>query len=491
MGGRGPGSRAGIPCKDHEGTEFKSTAEMCRHWGIGIAAYISRRKRGYGLERALTEPRRYGPSTPCTDHKGNVYPSKTDMFRAYGTNYTVYHYRHDVMGWSQEDALEKPITDSDLAGAHACTDHLGNQFPSKKAMCEHWHVPRNVFFTRQKAGKSLKECLDPVTSGKRRGSRQSNKIRDHLGKKHYNLDAMCAAWGITKSQYMTNIRNGLPLDRALTERTARPERPKDHLGQEYESINAMCRSWGITKTTLRARLELGWTLEAILTHPEDNSHLIPCMDHLGNEYPSKRAMLAAWNVTYATFTHREKRGHTLQECLDPGSLHMVPCEDHEGHTFPCLAAMLEYWCVHTPSWHSRTKKMGLSVQETLTLMTPNAEFPGGISIGKAYGDRWHMVRIGRRELLLDAGTVLRIARGTLLDEAIAGDALPDGMHARRLSGTWFHIWGTDGTGPSPGAVLSADDAWLERCLWKYHARPKKSVLAPKGRRKKGAKIEPE
>ena len=484
MAGRGPGSRAGIPCKDHEGNEFKSVAEMCRHWNITACAYAGRRKKGYSVEESLTMPKRTGPGKPCKDHKGNSYPSQTAMFKAYNTNYTVYHYRHDVMGWSQKDALEKPITDSDLAGAHACRDHLGNAFPSKKAMCEFWHVPRNVYFTRVKAGKTLEECLSPATTGRRNGSRQSNRVKDHLGREHYNLDAMCAHWGITKSDYMQNIRNGLPLARALTERTGRPEHPKDHTGQEFPSINAMCRAWGITKTTLRARLELGWTLEQILTHPEDNSHLIKCEDHLGNEYPSQRAMLAAWNVTYATFRHRQKKGHTLRECLDPGSLHMTACEDHQGHPFPCLAAMLDYWCVHVPNWHSRYKKMGLDTEGALTLLTQNAGLAGSVTIRKQLDGTWYLVECGGRELVLDKNAAISMARQVRLDDEIANGALPDGMRAKRLSGQWYLVWGTDGSGPSPGTVMSADGAWLERCAHQYRQKPKKSVPQPKGRRKK-------
>ena len=129
------------------------------------------------------------------------------------------------------------------------------------------------------------------------------------------LDAMCAYWNISKSDYIQNIRNGLDIKRALTERTTRPKHPKDHLGKKYPSINAMCRAWGITKTTLRARLELGWTLEEILTNPENNSHLIKCRDHMGNEFPSQNAMLAHWGVSYVTYKHRLKHGFDLEHAL--------------------------------------------------------------------------------------------------------------------------------------------------------------------------------
>lgn len=469
MPGIGPGSRAGKPCRDHLGNEFKSESEMCRHWGIGTGAYCSRRRRGMDLEHALTDPMKSGPAIPCKDHKGAEYPSRTAMLKAYGINYTIYHYRHDVKGWSLADALETPVTDTDLAGAHACTDHMGNRFPSKKAMCEHWHVPRNVFFLRKKEGKTLAECLAPVDR-----AHEANAVRDHEGTPFRSLDEMCASWGIAKSDYIQNIRNGLPLPRALTERTARPEKPKDHLGTEYPSINAMCRAWGIDKTVLRSRLELGWTLEQILTHPENNSHTIKCRDHLGKEYQTQKEMLRAWNVTYATYKHRLKKGRSLAEALDPGSLHALPVTDHEGRTFPCLQAMLDYWCALTPNYHHRMSSQGMDMRSALSERTVGQVLPCGIRIDGRSG-RWYTVEHAGQKMVVSPPVLDRMARGISLRNEISAGTLPDGMRARYLGRGWFQVWGTDGTGPSPGAAMPQDRAWLERCLHKYRQKPKKSV----------------
>lgn len=483
MAGHGPGSRTGKKCKDHEGREFKSVAEMCRYWGVTATSYASRIRRGMSVERALTDAPKNGPGTPCTDHLGTRYQSQADMFRTWGVSYTVYHYRMDVLGWDQKTSLETPPGDTDLAGAHACRDHLGNEFPSKKAMCEYWHVPRTIYFTRRKAGKTLAECLAPVDGRKRAGTKP---VRDHAGREYPSLDDMCAAWGILKSDYAQNIRNGLDLGRALTERTARPKRPKDHTGAEWPSINAMCKAWGIDKTVLRSRLELGWTLEQILTHPEDSSHTIKCRDHLGNEYDSQREMLAAWGVTHGTFKHRQARGHTLQACLDPGSLHAQPCRDHEGREFPCLQAMLEYWCCQVPNWHYRTKRMGMPVGEALTVLTPDAALPCGMRIGKSYGGKWHMVSLSGKEMLLHRDAVISVAREASLGQEIAAGSLPGGMRAHKISGKWYLVSGTPGTGPAPGAVMTADDAWLERCMAKYGPKPKKSVIPPSGRKRRAS-----
>ena len=458
MPGRGPRSRAGTPCRDHEGNEFKSISEMCRHWNISPATYAGRARQGYGLEQCLTMERRHGPEKPVTDHLGNSYPNSTAMFKAYGINGTVYKYRHVVKGWSLEATLTTPLGDTDKAGAHACTDHLGNAFPSKKAMCEHWHVPRNVYFLRKKAGKSLSECLAPT-----RRNQLQQPVKDHLGQEFPCLDDMCAHWGILKSEYMQNVRNGLPLDQALTERTGRPDRPKDHLGNEHPSINAMCRAWGITKTTLRARLELGWTLEEILTHPENNSHLIRCRDHLGNAFPSQKAMLAYWGVSHTTYKHRLSKGEPLERALAPESLHTVRHRDHLGREFGCLQAMLEYWLVNVPTWHHRAKKLGMPLGQSLEHMAKGQECYPGVMVLEDYGG-WLLAEQSGGRYVMSNGALKSHLRKLAMLDAIKKKDLPGGMRARHISGNWFLVWGA---GPSPGVLLDQDGAWYERCRAKY------------------------
>lgn len=468
MPGRSPSSRTGKPCADHTGRAFKSESEMCRHWGISPSAYRGRLARGFSLADALSAPIQKGPSKPCRDHKGIEYPSLTAMFNAYGVNYTVYHYRHDVMGWSQEKALETPLGNTDLAGAHPCTDHLGNEFPSKKAMCDFWHVPRNVYFLRKRAGLPLEDCLAPVS---RPQKMQANPVKDHLGNEFDGLDAMCAHWHITKAQYVQNVRNGLGLERALTEKTPRPERPRDHTGKEYPSINAMCRAWGITKTTLRARLELGWTLEQILTHPENNSHLIPCKDHTGQEFPCQKAMLDHWGVTHTTYKHRLRHGRTLAEALSPSSLHAKPCLDHEGREFPCLQAMLDFWLCKTATYHHRRDDLGWGLEQSLAGGAKERLFQHGPRVLKDIRDGWVLASDGTYDYVLDEPGLFRMARRLALDAEAGSGQLPRGMRAKHVASGWFQVWNTPGTGSAPGMLLKTDDAWLERCLVKYGGRP--------------------
>ena len=455
---------AGKPCTDHLGNKYKSKSEMARTYGLTPAGLESRLNSGMDLATALTAPRRKGPGKPCEDHLGNKFISQSEMLRQYKISQTIFNYRLNTMGWTLEQTLTTPAMDSDMAGAHKCHDHLGNEFPSIRAMCDHWRVPRNVFFTRRREGKSLKECLDPVT---RQRHSQQRIVRDHKGQIHANLDAMCAAWNISKADYMQNIRNGLDLARALTERTTRPKKPKDHLGNEYPSINAMCRAWHITKTVLRSRLELGWTLKEILEKPNNESHVIESKDHLGNTYPSLKAMLKAWGVSYTTFNHRLGKGMTLEQALTPSSHHMFKCVDHLGNEFPCLQAMLDYWCVRMPNWHHRHKEMNMTVEQTLTHMHAGLSYPLGISIIDVYDSDWVLANMPSGRVLLSKNTFLTSMRRELLSAEINAGTLPAPMRAKYVGENWFHAWGTDRFGPSPGVLTNPDTAWLERCMNKY------------------------
>lgn len=414
---------------------------------------------------------------PCTDHLGNNWPSRAAMLRHYGISGTVYDYRFNVKNWTLEKTLTTPIIDTDLAGAHACKDHLGNEFPSKKAMCEYWHVPRNVFFSRLRAGKTLEEALNPETSGMRGKGRPATPVKDHLGQEYYNLDAMCAKWGIPKSQYIINIRNGLCLEDALTKRTEKPKRPKDHLGNEYRSVNAMCAHYGITKNTLRGRLEMAWTLKDILEHPEDSSHWIKAIDHLGNKWPTQKDMLAHYGVNYITYTYRrDKLKWPLAMCLDPHDAHVVPSEDHEGNVFPYQIAMLEYWHIGIGTYRHRIDAMGLDNARALEYRrTGSTPFPG-MRISKRLSGGFFLVEYKGTECVMSGKGVHSLLCRLKLQEKIRtgnGD-LGNGLHAEAVDQYWTRLWG--GTaGPSPGIILGPRAAWLMAVQARYAEKKPKGT----------------
>ena len=79
----------------------------------------------------------------CRDHLGNVFNSVAEMCRFYNVPDKIYLQRVNILHWSVEDALSKPV----YRGI-TCCDHLGNQFESYRAMCRHYHIARQLYESR-------------------------------------------------------------------------------------------------------------------------------------------------------------------------------------------------------------------------------------------------------------------------------------------------------------------------------------------------------
>ena len=73
-----------------------------------------------------------------------------------------------------------------------CKDHLGNEFPNKNAMCEHYHIKYHTFKRRiDEQHMSLKDALTiPVKKN------HNGMCKDHLGNEFPNIMAMCKHYGI-------------------------------------------------------------------------------------------------------------------------------------------------------------------------------------------------------------------------------------------------------------------------------------------------------
>ena len=84
---------------------------------------------------------------PCKDHMGNEFPSKTAMCKHYGISTTSFEKRMNEMHMSLEETLTTPVRKQKTG---SCKDHLGNEFPNKKAMCEHYGISESTFSDRIK-----------------------------------------------------------------------------------------------------------------------------------------------------------------------------------------------------------------------------------------------------------------------------------------------------------------------------------------------------
>ena len=193
-----------------------------------------------------------------------------------------------------------------------CKDHLGNEFPSINAMCKHYGIDRTVFnYRRNEKHMSLKETLTMPVEKKHNGS-----CKDHLGNVFPNKQAMCEHYGISTDTF-NKRRNEkhMSLKEALTT-PARKTRDscKDHLGNEFPSIAAMIDYYGITRKTFDKRRKKQISLKEILTTPVEKRKKDSYKDHIGNEFPSKKAMLDYYDVTRTSFDSRIKS--SIEEALD-------------------------------------------------------------------------------------------------------------------------------------------------------------------------------
>ena len=214
---------------------------------------------------------------------------------------------------SLEEALTKPIVKE---GRHTvpCKDHLGNEYPSKTAMCKAYDISLVAFSRRIKRGYTLKDALMLPSN-----SYNAKKTEDHLGQEFRSVSSMCAAYGIGQVTFAKRIKRGMPLEEALTNPTMKKGRHtvpcKDHLGNEYPSKIVMCDVYGISLMTLFRRIREGHTLEDALTLPTYPYNAKKTEDHLGQEFRSVSSMCAAYGIERSIFNNRLESGMSIEEAL--------------------------------------------------------------------------------------------------------------------------------------------------------------------------------
>ena len=124
---------------------------------------------------------------------------------------------------------------------------------------------------------------------------------------------------------------------------------QDHLGNNFPSKAAMLRHYGITYTAFQYRLEkLHMSLEEALTkpHTDDKSAAIVCEDHLGNKFPTKADMCDYWHISRPTFFRRIRDGWDLEKALTHPLILTNPLrkivKDHKGNEFVTVDEMCKF-----------------------------------------------------------------------------------------------------------------------------------------------------
>ena len=189
-----------------------------------------------------------------------------------------------------------------------CKDHLGNEFNSKREMCAYWNVLKCTLNRRLKKGISLEQAL----IGKDIPHIKSEKVIDYLGNEFNSKREMCEKYGIPYSTFSTRINKlKWSLERALT--IPIEEYVEDHLGNKFKDLNELANEYNIPYATLYNRInELKWTMHDALTTPVKDD---TCIDHLGNKFNNMSEMFRFYNIAYEAGRSRLKSGYSLEQVL--------------------------------------------------------------------------------------------------------------------------------------------------------------------------------
>ena len=157
---------------DHLGKEFKTEKEIAKHWGISLEVYKGRRRSGWSLEKSLTTPTRLvREPVEYRDFKGRVFSSAKSMAKEYKVSSTTLLRMLDDGKSTEEVTHFLSQRDVHRRRGVTCSDHLGNTFPTKSEMFKHWGITKSTFENRIRRSWSLEEAL----TGKRKKKIKSSK----------------------------------------------------------------------------------------------------------------------------------------------------------------------------------------------------------------------------------------------------------------------------------------------------------------------------
>lgn len=195
-------------------------------------------------------------------------------------------------------------------------DHKGNEYSSKKELCDAYGLEVTTFNGRQQHGWTMQRILTtPVR-------KLANRCKDHKGNEYTSESEMCKAYGVQFSTYRGRLDRGYTLEEALTRKSfEKGDNVVDHEGNKYKNIAEMCRAYKLDRNVYEVRKQKGWNLRDILMTPDtvnkgNNSSIhygAECMDHLGNIFHSIKDMCAYHGITVNTYNYRANQGLSLKE----------------------------------------------------------------------------------------------------------------------------------------------------------------------------------
>jgi len=347
---------------DHLGNNFSSRKEMLKAYGINESTFDSRISRGYSLEDALTKEAKPHGAKSTEDHLGNSFKSITEMLKKYGVKTSTFKKRVRD-GWPLEEALTKNVRSGKPRKA---TDHLGNDYSSQREMFEKYGIDKGTFKSRIKKGMQLEEALT-----KKVRKLPIKEAKDHLGNSYSSHAKMLKAYRISRVEFSSRILKGYSLEDALTKESllfSASEPAIDHLGSEYPSHSDMAKAYGININTYYLRRHYGYSVEDALSKEVHSPLVRVTADHLGTVYKNLNEMLNKYGITYNLYRRRIIKGWSLEDALTrekyfrPG---IRKVKDHLGNAYPSKKAMAERYGITAGIFNRRIKK-GYSVKDALT-----------------------------------------------------------------------------------------------------------------------------
>lgn len=199
-------------------------------------------------------------------------------------------------------------------------------------MCRYYGIKRSTYIMRVKHGISMEDALTSNSFPRIHPRRPVNRnVSDHLGNHYSSIRAMCDHYGIKISAYYSRLKSGWELSEILT--TVVDDRHNsvnhagnpcvDHLGNQYPSIMAMCDHYGIQAQRYHSRIAAGWPLDEILLTAQKHGFHKPCVDHLGNRYPSVKSMCDHYGIKQNTYYTRLSIGWSIEDALTKNVRHRV------------------------------------------------------------------------------------------------------------------------------------------------------------------------
>lgn len=193
-----------------------------------------------------------------------------------------------------------------------CADHLGNTFPSVRAMCRAWRINPATFKNRMQIGWDLEKALATKTPG-------PTSITGPDGHTYKSIRSMCTANGMSSATVCRHIAAETDMQSAVVtalERTGTRAASKacaDHIGQTHDNETRMCAAWGVRLTTFRRRIRTGWSVQRALTVPPNAEDTV--YDPVGREFKSATEMCRSWHVPYVRYRYYARMKKTAGDAV--------------------------------------------------------------------------------------------------------------------------------------------------------------------------------